>query len=151
MAGPKIPATIPGYLTIVKMKSAASLLIFLVCSAFTAQAPIDALVTRLSSNPMWINGISPVISLPNTAESSAVIAECFKMTGFDEGHIKNYKILEIKKVKIRGPLPDDYYAALVDTDLGEKIVLFQYSNPSTGWWTRVYDSKYPADQGIPVE
>jgi hypothetical protein len=64
------------------------------------------------------------------------------MTGFDEGHVKRYKILEIKKVTIDGPLPDDYIAALVETDLGEKIVLFQYSNASIGWWTRVYDSKY---------
>jgi hypothetical protein len=64
------------------------------------------------------------------------------MTGFDEGHVKRYKILEIKKVKIDGPLPDDYIAALVKTDLGEKIVLFQYGDTSTGWWTRVYDSKY---------
>jgi len=128
-------------MTIVKMRSAASLLIFLVCAACTAQDPIDSLVSRLSSNPMWINGISPVISLPNSAESSAVIAECFKMTGFDEGHVKHYKILEIKKVTIRGPFPDDYFAALVGTDLGEKIVLFQYNNSPTGWWTRVYDSK----------
>jgi hypothetical protein len=52
------------------------------------------------------------------------------------------KYLRSKKVKIDGPLPDDYIAALVETDLGEKIVLFQYGNTSTGWWTRVYDSKY---------
>ena len=124
-----------------KMRSAASVLILLMCSACTAQAPIDALVTRLSSDPMWINGISPVISLPETAENSAVIAESFRMTGFDEGHVKNYKILEISKLRIRGPLPDDYFAALVDTDLGEKIVLFQYNSLATGWWTRVYDSR----------
>ena len=133
------------------MRSAAISLLFLLCTACTAQDSIDSLVTRLSSNPMWINGITPVIGLPRTTESSAVIAECFNMTGFDEGHVKHYKILEIKKVKIRGPLPDDYFAALVDTDLGEKIVLFQYNNPSTGWWTRVYDSKQYADQGVPVE
>ena len=125
-----------------KMRSAAFSLIFLFCAACTAQDPIDSLVTRLSSNPMWINGITPLVSLPETTESRAIIAECFKMTGFDEGHVKRYKILEIKKVKIDGPLPDDYIAALVETDLGEKIVLFQHSNTSIGWWTRVYDSKY---------
>jgi hypothetical protein len=63
------------------------------------------------------------------------------MTGFDQSHIKTYRIIEIRKVKIRGSLPDDYSAALIDSDLGKKIVLFQYQGPDVGWWTRVYDQK----------
>ncbi|MEW6009112.1 MAG: hypothetical protein AB1629_05730 [Candidatus Omnitrophota bacterium] len=98
--------------------------------------PIDKLVSQLSNDPLWRNGLFPIINLPKTAKHSEVIAECFKMTGFDQGHIKDYKIIEIRKVKISGSLPDDYFAALVDSNLGKKIVLFQYNN---GWWTRVYN------------
>ncbi|MBU1631113.1 MAG: hypothetical protein KKD89_00905 [Candidatus Omnitrophica bacterium] len=61
------------------------------------------------------------------------------MTGFDQGRIKTYRIIQIRKVKIRGSLPDDYFAALIDSDLGKKIALFQYQGTAVGWWTRVYD------------
>jgi hypothetical protein len=87
---------------------------------------------------LWQNGAFPVIDLPETAPNADIIEQCLKMTGFDQGHIKTYKIIEIKKVNIRGSLPNDYFAAIIDSDLGEKIVLFQYRS---GWWTRVYDQK----------
>ncbi len=102
---------------------------------------IDRLTTELSSNPLWMNGAYPLIKLSEKAKHDEVIAECIKMTGFDEGHVKDYKIIKIKTVKIRGPLPEDYFAALMDTDLGKKIVLFKYVNFTAGWWTRVYDLK----------
>lgn len=123
------------------MKFILTIIVSLLCSACAAQAPIDSLAAKLSSDPLWMNGGSPLIKLPETAENSEVIAECFKMTDFDHGHVNKFKILEIKKIKIRGALPDEYLAALVDSDLGKKIVLFRYTGSITGWWTRVYDQK----------
>ena len=70
----------------------------------------------------------------------SVIKRAFEMTGFDKGHVTNYKILEIRQVRIRGSLPDLYTAALVRTGVGEKIVLFQYQLPAFGWWSRIVDA-----------
>ncbi len=87
---------------------------------------------------MWMNGISPFINLPETAQPDAVIAECLKHT------VKTYKIIQMREVKIhiqiRGAR-EEFHAALVDSDLGKKIVLFQYQGSTVGWWTRVYDVK----------
>lgn len=121
-------------------------------SAVGSRDAIDELADELSGNPLWMNGIYPSIKLSEKAGHEKVISECFKMTGFEKGHVKDYKIIAIKKVKIRGPLPDDYFAALTDTDLGKKIVLFRYENPDTGWWARVYDLPRPrvANERAPV-
>jgi hypothetical protein len=101
--------------------------------------PIDILVAQLSNDHFWQNGVFPVINLPETASPNEVIAQCFKMTGFNEGRIKTYKILETKTVRIPGSLPVTYTAALVDSDLGQKIVLIKHIQPDH-WWTRVYNA-----------
>ena len=95
------------------------ILIVLMCAACAARDPIGSLAAELSNSPLWQNGTSPLIKLPETAKHSEVIEECFKMTGFDRGHVQEYKIIRIENVKIRGSLPDDYIAVLVDTDLGK--------------------------------
>ncbi len=103
---------------------------------------IDRLVVQLSrSYGLWQNGLSPIIHLPRDAPVEQVLSRVFKMTGFDAGHVKNYRVLKTRKVRITGSVPDVYTAALVDTDLGRKIVLLRpYQNPTDGWWTRVYDA-----------
>ncbi|MCK5607448.1 hypothetical protein KAR91_36525 [Candidatus Pacearchaeota archaeon] len=119
-------------------KLIATLICFLFIGCASAD-PIDTLVTKLSNDHVWQNGAFPIIDLPETAPNADVVAQCFKMTGFDQRHIKTYRIIQTRKVKIRGSLPDDYFAALIDSDLGKKIVLFQYKGTAVGWWTRVYD------------
>ena len=102
--------------------------------------PIENLVTKLSSNPLWQNGISPVIDLPPTASSQQVVQRVFEMISFDQGKVSNHSIVEIREVQIRGSLPDQYTAVLVKTNLGEKIILLQYSGKM--WWSKVYDQNY---------
>lgn len=114
-------------------------LVFLILVGCAKADQIDDLVARLSNDHMWRNGAFPIINLSETASNVEVIAQCVKMTGFDQGHIKTYKIIEVRKVKIPGPIPDDYFAALIDSDFGKKIILFRYEGPKSGWWTRVYD------------
>ena len=115
--------------------------------------PIDELVTRLSASPLWQNGIYPRLDLPKTASIDDVIARVFQLTGFDEGHVKEHRILETRVVSIR-PVdrpalvdprfervrsdPDMYTAVLVDTDLGKKVLLLKYEGTATGWWSRVF-------------
>src|SRR6266496_2889907 len=101
----------------------------------TARDQIDYLVADLSATRgMWINGVSPIIHLPENASPKQVLDQVFQMTGFDRGHVKHYKILKVRRVHIDGGL---YTAALVETDLGKKIVLFS----AGGRWSRVYDTK----------
>ena len=94
--------------------------------------PIDQLVTKLSSEHLWQNGASPILDLPETASTEQVVKKVFEMTGFDRGHVKSYTILKVREVQIQGGL---FSAALVQTDIGEKIVLFTKG----GGWSRVYD------------
>lgn len=103
--------------------------------------PIDRLVADCStSHGEWENGEYPTLNLPETASPEEVIKTIFEKIGFDKGHVTSHKILRIRHVRIRGSLPDSYTAALVQTDLGEKIVLFKYGSSRTGWWSRVFDS-----------
>jgi hypothetical protein len=102
--------------------------------------PIDFLVKDLSSSSLWDNGIFPMLGLPETASIEQVVSETFKKTGFDKGQVTSFKILRVRQVHIHGSLPDLYTAVLVQTDLGEKIVLLKYQGDAAGWWSRVYDA-----------
>jgi hypothetical protein len=110
-------------------------------SCATKPDPIDRLASDFSSSHgLWENGAFPMLGLPATASTEEVVAKTFKMTGFDKGHVTSYKILKIREIHIQGSLPDLYTAVLVQTDFGEKIVLFKYVGSSVGWWSRVYDA-----------
>jgi hypothetical protein len=97
--------------------------------------PIDSLAARLSNDHLWQNGLYPLIELPEVATNWEVIEAALKAR-----RITNFKILGTKKVKVRGSLPDDYFATLIVVNFEKKIILYQYHS-SNGWWTRIYDSK----------
>ena len=65
----------------------------------------------------------------------------FRQISFDRGKVTKHRIVRVKQVHIKGSLPDMYQAALVDTNLGHKIVLFKYVSERIGWWSRVYDAE----------
>jgi hypothetical protein len=113
----------------------------------TSPGPVDQLVSDLSSSHgHWENGTYPVLGLPGTASPEQVVKEVFDLISFDAGHVASYRILEIRPVYIQGSVPAAYTAALVQTDLGEKIVLFDYIGPKVGWWSRVYASNRAHNQ-----
>jgi len=104
--------------------------------------PVDRLVADLSAtHGLWINGAVPIIQLPEIASTEQVLERVFEMTGFERGRVKTYKVSKIRQVQIpvRSPLSVSYMAALVRTDLGEKIVLLRYGGDFR-WWSRVYDA-----------
>lgn len=108
--------------------------------------PIDQLVAKLSATDglgSWVNGSFPVIRLPETATPEQILEQVFKFTGFDKGHVKDFKILQSRNVQITG---GSYTAAEVQTDLGKKIVLFT----AGGAWSRVYDANEPAKAEAPL-
>ena len=101
--------------------------------------PIDSLVARLNaSRGMWINGLYPIIELPADATPDQVLFAAVNMTGFDQGHIKSFQIQEVRKVEIIGARKETFSAALIESDMGTKILLFK-PEKNNRWWTRFYD------------
>jgi hypothetical protein len=119
------------------------------CSS-TPQAPPDA-IDRLaddlkSTDGLWLNGFPPAftVNLPPTATTSNVVAAVFHKTLFDPGRVKQYTILETRRVNIpEGTLPCHYTMVLAKTNLGEKIVVIRYSKADSCWWHRAYDADSP--------
>ena len=105
----------------------------------TPTDPIDTLAKRLSATSgIWVNGLSPALELPESASSEEIVAKFFQSVSYDEGPVTRHQILETRPVQITDTLPNPKYTAvLVDTNLGRKVLLYQYS--VGGWWTRVYD------------
>ncbi len=107
-------------------------------TATTAPAPdsIDRLVSRLSSlHGLWQNGLAPAIELPPTATAQEVVSKVLA------GQVTSYKIVKIRSVRIPDSLPELHTAVIVETNDGEKIVLFRYEGQAFGWWSRIYDTK----------
>jgi hypothetical protein len=97
------------------------------------------LVSRLnSSHGLWVNGIYPIIDLPPDAKPGEVVNLAIKITEFDQGHIKTYKMQEIREVRLNTGQLESYQAALIESDLGTKIFLFKPER-NNRWWTRFYD------------
>jgi hypothetical protein len=107
---------------------------------------IDGFVAAFSANGgLWFNG-ADVALVTKAGTPEEVVSETLRMAKFKAGLMTSYQILDIRVVHI-GQFPGPYSAALVDTNLGEMIVLMQYiegKNSTPGhWWRRVYDVNPP--------
>ncbi|NHZ88605.1 hypothetical protein F2P45_06140 [Massilia sp. CCM 8733] len=120
-------------------------LVLLAAKAFAQPAPaadrIAALVSALSTNQLWMNGMTPHLRLGADASPSEVLDRCFQMMRFDAGPIEDYKIVAVRDVLIA---PEDkrspkLTAVLVESNLGPKIVLMRFEG--THWWTRAFDAR----------
>jgi hypothetical protein len=88
---------------------------------------------------LWKNGGFASISLPKTASTTTVVDEVFQKSSFEEGRVTHYSIKKTKDVVIPpDPTSDSYTAVLTETNLGKQIVLLQYVDESTGWWSRIF-------------
>lgn len=98
-------------------------------------------ITRLvaylnSTNGLWVNGVMPRIPLPATATHDEVVR--YALRGYD-GLTRSH-ILVVRHVNIDGSDARDT-AALVDTNLGQRIVLMGY-DARMGWLTKVFDTSH---------
>jgi len=110
---------------------------------------IDGLAERLNaSNGLWMNGLSPVIAVSSNGLPAEVVASAVKMIGFAGGRIREYEILEVRKIPLKHQ--PECFAALIDSDLGRKILLFKFVRGGGGsWWTKFIDLTDEVDQGAP--
>ena len=111
--------------------------------------PVDQLVAKLSSDELWMNGYFNAIDLPPSASAESVLTEFYQYRGqkehvthlFPKLFVATYQIIEIRQVQIGSTLGDkNFIAVLVDTNLGKKIVLLQYENQNSKWWSRSSDA-----------
>ena len=108
-----------------------------------APDPVAGLVARLgATHGLWLNGVFPKLDAPLDAPVEQVLAEVLQKTTPPEGRVTEYNLIEQRGVTIpiladrrMGPR-EQYTAARVKTNVGEKIVLLQRS--TTGWWSRTY-------------
>jgi hypothetical protein len=112
--------------------------------------PIDRLMAEIPKEFVASYPFQP-IQLPDTATPEQLVSALSKRGPEKLGHFefKSYKILEIRQTHTTPDLPDGmpvdkFTAVLLDTDLGQKIVVFQ---PQTlkgiwhGWYYKTYDAK----------
>lgn len=104
--------------------------------------PIDHLVSDYAAtHGMWVNGICPILDLPQTVSQEQVIKRALEMHGFGSDEVAACKILKVRHIYIPPTYPNDtgLFAALVQVKTGEKIVLFNWDGRD--WWSRVCDVK----------
>ncbi len=106
--------------------------------------PIDRLVAEVSNEGPTFYMFAPV-QLPATASPKELISALTVRGEFGSRQITStsIKILQIRAVHI-GPDSQDYTAVLLDTNLGQKIVLLQPQSLNgkwRGWYYKVYDAK----------
>ena len=113
------------------------------CATTKQPDPIDQLVTRLSSSGVWMNGVSPKIDMPPSASAEQIVKIVLEQeVGPNIARVTSYKILDARPVHFSG-LNLNFTAALVQTNVGQKIVLFTNFGADFHfrWWSRVYDTK----------
>lgn len=128
------------------MKTVTAIVVCLIvfkCNFSTAQETnktpdaIDWLVAELGSSGNWQDGIVTSLNLPETASSEEIVSNAFKKDWFYKIPA-DYKILESRKIEF--PFPHDkYLAALVETGIGQKIIIYEYAGREVGWF-RIYDA-----------
>lgn len=100
---------------------------------------IEALVTHLqSTHGLWVNGVQPQIDLPEQTPAAQIVARALR--GYDG--IGMPHVLEVRAVHVDEESPMRS-AALVDTALGRRIVLFGYAGARDGWSTKVFAAHDP--------
>ena len=105
-----------------------------------AKEPMDAVVARLAEgSESWMNGAFVPIELPENASLEPLVGQAFSDRHFTRGQVSDHRILESRSVAFRDGVPPYVYRVLkVRTNLGDMIVLLQYTSQHN-WWSRVIE------------
>lgn len=125
------------------------LLAALMAGCATKPDPINQCVAKLSGG-IFLNGFPSGVDVPPTASMHEMISRIFQVRY--PGRVTKFKILEVRQVHIiDAPLPEndpasqqkdgpnEYTAVLVDTNIGQKIIIMRYVNKQVKF-QRVFDS-----------
>ena len=107
---------------------------------------LDSFVAMLSADGgMWQNGIDAMNGI-QAETPEKVVAGTLRTAKFQAGLLTSYRIVGLREIRI-GQFPETYTAALLDTNLGQMVMLMQHTqgNGSTPghWWRRIYDAHPP--------
>lgn len=106
----------------------------------TGPDAIDSLAERLWGSAEWADGtpadLYPRVDLPATANAEQLVARLFQQQLHYLDGAETFRILGSRNVHIHKP-SDTYLAVHLDTNLGQKIVLFKYDEAETGWFRTV--------------
>lgn len=97
----------------------------------------DRFVNALSESMLSQRGQAPTESVPASADWNVIVGRVLESTAFDGGSISRHDIIRRSPVTISGR-PSQFWAYLVDTNLGRKIVLLEGLGMRREVWSRVY-------------
>jgi hypothetical protein len=105
--------------------------------------PIDRVMDEVSHEQVVSYAFNP-IKLPNSATPQQLITALSKRSAPELGYFDftSYKILQIRPVQTTPPF-EKFTAVLLDTNLGQKVVLFRPMGNGTnsiGWYYRRFDA-----------
>jgi len=111
----------------------------------TGPDTIERLLERLRKSAEWASGgpvdMYPRLQLPATANADQLIAQLLEQQIHYLKGIDKLQILDSRNVYISQP-SNTYLAVLIETNHGQKVVLFKYDERATGWWRSVlYDAE----------
>ena len=107
--------------------------------------PIDSIVRKLNAKRTgWEKAEAPSVTLPADAKPESVVSHVIQLSRFgtDAGPVrmKTSRVLEIRSVMLSALGTGSSYAAVVESDLGLKVLIFRYQGPRQGWWTRFFEA-----------
>ncbi len=106
--------------------------------------PIDQVMDYVSHETVLSYPFVP-INLPATATPQELISALKDRGDFQRKQITSIKIIRVRSVHTSLPsVPVDYTTVLLNTDVGQKVVLFRPLKSETGmgeWYWRIYDAK----------
>jgi hypothetical protein len=103
---------------------------------------IDRLVKRLNADPFWTNGVFQPLHMGSEANPEKVVTAAMKASSRSMG-VNAFRVIETRTVELDSG-DGRPSAALLQTDVGVKILVFYQLKGITGWWTRFYDVAPPA-------
>jgi hypothetical protein len=99
-------------------------------------------VDRLNANRRnWeLNGRRDTVNLPADAAANDVLEAALKIANAPFNEIKSFHVVSVRKLeKLVAPGTSPWFGALLDTNLGQKIVIGGYLNDEAGWWPVLVD------------
>ncbi len=103
--------------------------------------PVDRLMAQLSEPRREEYAFVPV-RLPVTASPQQLVTALADRGDLRQKQITSFTMSRTQPAHTTGPAPvESFTAVLLNTDAGQKIILFRPLTGQTGWYYKIYDVK----------